>query len=252
MSRKILFFLVALCAVSASLKSQNLQLHFDPRSSLYGESSGSQIDYLTATFEMYKPDKWGNTFMFVDVDFNFDKRNPGLVYTEIAREFKIGDFPLLPHIEYNGGLGLARGSVDPASGKYLPNGFSIPSSYMGGFGYPFRLGSFFMNSYLVYKLNAFDQLSHDTQLTFTWNATFAQGKVSLVGFLDLWTEDKSFTAGPEADGKKLIFLSEPQIWYNITPNFALGSEVELSYNFVNKFNESKFFAIPTLATKWTF
>ena len=73
-----------------------------------------------------------------------------------------------------------------------------------------------------------------------------------VGFMDLWTEDKSFTEGTEANGKKLILLSEPQIWFNITPNFSLGSEVELSYNFVNKFAESKFYAIPTLATKWIF
>src|SRR5690554_5339440 len=158
MSRKILFFLAALCAVSTTLKAQNLQLHFDPRNSLYGESSGSQINYLTATFEMYKPDKWGNTFMFVDVDFNFDKRNPGLAYTEIAREFKIGDFPLLPHIEYNGGLGLVRGE---------DFGFSIPSSYLAGFGYPFQLGNFFMSTYLAYKLNAFEQVSNDAQWTVT-------------------------------------------------------------------------------------
>lgn len=241
MLRKILLILSIICVIG-SVQAQNLQLHFDPRSSLYG-SDVAPINYLTATFEMYKPDKWGNTFMFVDVDFNFDKRNPGLAYTEIAREFKIGDFPLLPHIEYNGGLGLERGAGA---------GFSIPSSYMAGAGYPFKLGSFFMNTYLVYKLNAFDQASHDAQWTFTWNAAFADGKLSLGGFFDLWTEDKSFTEGPEADGKKLILLSEPQIWYNITPNFALGSEVELSYNFVNKFVESKFYAIPTIATKWTF
>jgi hypothetical protein len=59
---------------------------------------------------MFKPDRWGNTFMFVDLDFNFDKQNPGLIYVEIAREFQLGNFPLLPHIEYNGGLGLARGT----------------------------------------------------------------------------------------------------------------------------------------------
>lgn len=243
MSRKIIFLLAAFCISSTALRAQNLQLHYDSRNSLYGESSGSGINFLTATFEMYKPDNWGNTFMFVDVDFSFDKRNPGLVYTEIAREFKIGDFPLLPHIEYNGGLGLVRGTGI---------GFSIPAAYLAGAGYPFQLGSFYMNTYLAYKLNAFEELSHDAQWTVTWNSTLANGKLSLAGFFDLWTEDKSFTEGPGAEGKKLILLTEPQIWYNITPNFSIGSEVELSYNFVNKFAESKFFAIPTLATKWNF
>ena len=243
MSRKIFFFLVAFCITTSALNAQNLQLHFDPRNSLYGETTGSGINYLTATFEMYKPDKWGNTFMFADVDLNFNKMNPGLLYTEIAREFKIGDFPLLPHIEYNGGLGLVRGTGA---------GFSIPAAYLAGAGYPFQLGSFFMNTYVAYKLNAFNDVSHDAQWTVTWNATFADGKLSLGGFMDLWTEDASFTEGHTADGKKIVFLSEPQIWYNITPNFSLGSEIELSYNFVNKFAESKFFAIPTLATKWNF
>src|SRR5690554_6966372 len=241
MSRKILLTIALFCLL-VSAKGQNLQLHFDPRSSLYGDDV-SGINYLTVTFEFFKPDQWGNTFMFVDFDFSFDKRNPGLIYGEIAREFKIGDFPLLPHIEYNGGLGLVRGE---------DFGFSIPSSYLAGFGYPFQLGNFFMSTYLAYKLNAFEQVSNDAQWTVTWNASLANNKISLGGFMDLWTEDKSFTEGTEANGKKLILLSEPQIWFNITPNFSLGSEVELSYNFVNKFAESKFYAIPTLATKWIF
>lgn len=230
MLRKILFSLTVLC-FTATINAQNLQLHFDPRSSLYGKDlSGS--NYLTATFEMFKPDQWGSTFMFVDFDLNNSKKNIGLVYAEIAREFKIGDFPLMPHLEYNGGLG---------------NGFSIPSSYLAGFGYPFQLGNFFMGTYVAYKLNAFHEVSNDVQWTLTWNATLANSKLSLSGFLDLWSENKDFT-GVES-GKKLIMLSEPQLWYNFTSNFALGTEIELSYNFAGA---EKFYAIPTLATKWNF
>src|SRR5690606_32178475 len=129
MLRKIVLTFALFC-VLITTQGQNLQLHFDPRSSLYGDGV-SGVNYLTATYEFFKPDKWGNTFMFVDFDFNFNKSNTGLVYGEIAREFKIGDFPLLPHIEYNGGLGLVKGTGI---------GFSIPSSYMAGFGYPFKLG----------------------------------------------------------------------------------------------------------------
>jgi hypothetical protein len=241
MLRKILLSLTVLC-FTAAMNAQNLQLHFDPRSSLYGDGVASQ-NYLTATFEMFKPDQWGSTFMFVDFDLNFNKKNIGLVYTEISREFKVGDFPLLPHFEYNGGLGLVKGTEI---------GFSIPSSYLAGFGYPFQLGNFFMGTYVAYKLNAFQEISNDVQWTVTWNATLANGKISLSGFMDLWTEDKSFSEGSNADGKKAIFLSEPQFWYNCTSNLALGTEVELSYNFVNKFAESKFYAIPTLAAKWNF
>lgn len=229
----------ALLFATGILQAQNLQLHFDPRHSLYGDKVNAPANYMTATFEMYKPDKWGNTFMFVDFDFNFDNRSPGLAYAEIAREFKIGDFPLLPHVEYNGGLGLVKGA---------DVGFSIPSAYLGGFGYPFRLGSFYMNTYLVYKLNDFKKVSHDAQWTVTWNSTLVGGKLSLCGFFDLWSENKDRSGAKS--GKKLVMLSEPQIWYNVTPQFALGSEVEVSCNFVS--GTEKFYAIPTLATKWTF
>lgn len=233
MSRKILLTLLLFSSLGA-LRAQNLQLHFDPRHTFYGSDvpTASQ-NYLTATFEMFKPDQWGSTFMFVDFDLNNSKKNIGLVYAEIAREFKIGDFPLMPHLEFNGGLG---------------NGFSIPSSYLAGFGYPFQLGNFFMSTYVAYKLNAFQEVSNDAQWTVTWNATVAGGKLSLAGFFDLWSENKDRT-GAES-GKKLIMLSEPQLWYNFTPNFALGTEVELSYNFV--VGPNHFYAIPTLATKWNF
>ena len=233
MLRKLFLFTLSLVAF-ASLNAQNLQLHFDPRHAFYGDDVAAK-NYLTATFEMFKPDAWGSTFMFVDFDFNGDKRNIGLVYAEIARAFKIKDFALMPHLEYNGGL---------------RTGFSIPSSYLAGAQYPFRLGNFFMGTYLAYKLNAFTELSHDVQWTLTWNSAFPNSKVSLAGFLDLWTENKNRATGE--GGKKLILLSEPQVWYNFTPNFAIGSEIELSYNFVNAFAESKFYAVPTLATKWNF
>lgn len=223
--------------VVSSLSAQNLQLHYDFRKSLYGTEVAPR-NYLTATFEMFKPDKWGSTFMFVDADFRFDKGNIGMVYTEISRSFKIGDFPLMPHLEYNGGLGLV---------KSTGIGFSIANAYLAGVEYPFQLGNFFMGTYLAYKLYAFPTYSHDVQWTLTWNSTLVNGKLSLGGFVDVWTANKNPITGE--GGKSVIFLSEPQIWYNATPNLSLGGEVELSYNFARF---EKFAAIPTLAAKWNF
>lgn len=233
--------------VISSLSAQNLQLHYDFRNSLYGEEVASR-NYITATFEMFKPDKWGSTFMFVDADFSFnnggniifDKANIGLVYTEISRAFKIGDFPLMPHLEYNGGLGLFDAGE-------LTGGFSIANAYLAGLEYPFQLGNFFMGTYLAYKLNAFEKNSHDIQWTLTWNSTLADGKLSLGGFADVWSANKNPRTGE--GGKRVIFLSEPQIWYNFTENFSIGGEIELSYNFARI---DKFTAIPTIAAKWNF
>ncbi|HHU97184.1 MAG: DUF5020 family protein [Bacteroidota bacterium] len=231
MAREITLSLALFCFLGA-VQAQNLQLHFDPRNSLYGDEVGPK-NYLTATFEMFKPDKWGSTFMFVDFDFNGgDKRWIGMVYGEISRTFTIKNFSLMPHIEYNGGLG---------------SGFSIPSAYLAGFQYPFQLGNFFMGTYVAYKLNAFEKSSHDLQWTITWNSTLADGKLSLGGFADVWSANKNPIT--REGGKRVIFLSEPQIWYNFTPNFSIGSEIELSYNFARY---EKFAAIPTIAGKWNF
>lgn len=232
MLRKVLLFSLSVVAF-ASLNAQNLQLHFDPRGSMYGKDH-FQKNYFTGTFEMFKPDKWGSTFMFVDFDFSSDKGNMGLVYGEIARDFKIGDFALMPHLEFNGGLG---------------NGFIIDNVYLAGLSYPFKAGNFFMSTYAAYKLNAFKKSSHDVQWTLTWIGNFLDNKLTLSGFTDIWTEDKrDFQGNSLNDGKKVVFLSEPQIWYNFTEHFSMGSEIELSYNFPR----DKFYVIPTVAAKWNF
>lgn len=238
MLRKTLLSIL-LAAGFVSLNAQNLQLHFDPRGSVYGKDHFATGNYLTATFEMFKPDKWGSTFMFVDADFNLAKGNIGLMYTEIARDFKVGGFPLMPHVEFNGGLGLFDLNGDVG-------GYSIQNSYLAGFSYPFQLGKAFMSTYVAYKYNAFAKASHDVQWTVTWTANLLEKKLTLSGFADLWTENKDKAA---ASDKKVVFLSEPQIWYNATDHFSLGSEIEISSNFAGA---TRAYVCPTLAAKWNF
>ena len=238
MYRKAIFYFALLSTFS--LQAQNLQLHFDPRSSIHGKDA-FENDYITATFEMFKPDKWGSTFMFVDADFILSKGNIGMMYTEISRKFKINDFPLMPLIEYNGGLGLFE--ID----DNIEGGFSIPNAYLIGLSYPFQLGNVFMDTYVAYKYNAFKEASHDVQWTLIWMANFAKDKITFCGFADLWTENK-IQMDSNSD-KKVILLSEPQFWYNANSNFSLGSEVKISSNFANK---SKVYVCPTLAMKWNF
>lgn len=85
------------------------------------------------------------------------------------------------------------------------------------------------------------------QWTLIWVANFANDKLTLAGFADLWSENKNqVDAGSE---KKNIFLAEPQIWYNATNNFSLGSEVKISSNFGGK---NSILVCPTVAMKWNF
>ena len=51
----------------------------------------------------------------------------------------------------------------------------------------------------------------------------------------------------------LVILTEPQFWYNFTPHFSVGSEVEISNNFIyNTYDDQTFFVNPTVALKWNF
>jgi hypothetical protein len=73
MKRLIVIFAV-LASFAAS--AQNLQLHRD-----------FERGHFTTTFEMFKMDKWGNTFTFIDFDYDGERGiNQG--YFEIARVLK--------------------------------------------------------------------------------------------------------------------------------------------------------------------
>ena len=65
---------------------------------------------------------------------------------------------------------------------------------------------------------------------------------------------------PDVKGN-FILLSQPQFWVNLNAlkgmngvNLSLGTEVEVSNNFVfnDKGDNDKFYVTPTLAVKWTF
>ncbi len=87
--------------------------------------------------------------------------------------------------------------------------------------------------------------SPDFQLTTTWFVPLLDGNLEFSGFVDLWSEDDA----PE-DGKKLVLLSEPQLWYNANEHLSIGSEVEISHNFV--YGEVDIQALPTIGLRWTF
>lgn len=55
----VFLFLSLFLSSSSLLFSQNLQVHYD---------MGKDRGYITTTLEMFKPDKYGNTFFFVDFD----------------------------------------------------------------------------------------------------------------------------------------------------------------------------------------
>ncbi|KXA43052.1 nucleoside-specific channel-forming Tsx family protein [Prevotella corporis] len=248
--KRIFSLAIVLMAAFASVQAQNVQLHYDLGRTLYDDLDSRPS--VTTTVEMFKPDKWGSTFLFTDIDY----KNDGEVgaYWEIAREFNLSkNRRWAAHVEYNGGL--ASGEM-PAG--YYANRFQHAFLAGGAWNWANKDFSKTFSVQLMYKYyfkNAHTGVSPFSgfQLTEVWGVNFAKGFCTFSGFCDLWYD-------PTVNGK-FIVLSEPQFWFNMNTlkgwdkvNLSLGSEIEISNNFVwnDKGRNNKFYAIPTIAAKWTF
>lgn len=232
--RKVIFALFVFVAVAS--QAQNLQVMYD---------FGNGRKNVTSTLEMFKPDKWGDTFFFVDMEFNGGtEKQPSLAYMEIARCLKFWDAPLSAHLEYNGGL-LLSGAV----------GFPINNAYLAGVDYAWHDKNFskFLNFKVLYK-NIQGKNPASFQLTGVWNLNYFKNKLTVSGFADFWREDNmNFTNGNGEvivpTNTKFVFLTEPQIWYNVSKNLSVGGEVEVASNFGTV---DGWKVCPALGAKWNF
>jgi hypothetical protein len=218
-------FLMVLAVVSTLTYAQtNLQLHYD---------LGQGRNYFTSTIERFKPDANGSTFFFVDMNYNAS--GPTEAYFEIARELKFWDGPFSAHIEYNGGL-----HVEQLVNTQTTIAFQINNAYLLGATYSMNSQDFSKGLSLsaMYKNIQGNSSPHNFQLTAVWYMNLLKGKVSFTGFADFWKEKTGTT--------DYIFLSEPQLWYNLNKTLSVGGEVELGYNFAGV---KGFMAYPTLAVK---
>jgi len=199
------------------VSAQNLQVHYD-----MGEDRG----YVTTTIEMFKPDQWGSTFFFVDMDHDTDAGNSvSFSYMEIARALKFWDSPWAAQIEYNGGTFVNNAWLAGAQYTWNSADFSKIFTLQG-----------------LYKFIDDGLNEASFQLTGVWTIHMFQGAVTFSGFADYWKEENTSL------GTDFVFLSEPQLWYNFGEHFSAGGEVELANNFIVE----GFRVSPTLAVKWTF
>lgn len=245
---KHFFSTLALMATTVAAPAQNVQLHYDLGHSLYNDLGNRPS--VTTTVEMFKPDTWGSTYLFTDIDYQRD--GVAGAYWEIAREFNVTKNKQWAfHVEYNGGLNsdedtwnatrfqhavLAGGAWNWHSADFLRT-FSVQALWK----YYFK-----NRHYGARPFNGF-------QLTEVWGIQFAKGFCTFSGFCDLWYD-------PSANGKWIV-ISEPQFWWNLNKfkgwekiNLSVGTEWELSNNFVwnDKGEHNRFYFIPTIAAKWTF
>ena len=249
MSKKtIIAAAVAALAFGQMAQAQtNLQTFYD-----FGKNRG----HFTTTLEGFYNDNWGNTFFFIDYDYNAKDDNkvnqaPSGSYMEIARCLNFwGNTALAPlslQVEYNGLIGVNQ-------------------NFLFGLDY-FVHSSDFKNTFnfkVLYKTFSgkwegnISGSSSDfpMQFTFVWGMQdlFGIEGLRFSGFADIWGENVvNFKEGSDKP-QKFVFISEPQIWYNVgkfigVPNLNIGGEVELSVNFAGY---DGFYARPCIGTKWVF
>ncbi len=214
-------FLVFALICTLGAVSQNLQVHYD---------MGKDHNFVTTTFEMFKPDAYGNTFAFVDMDYNAQNGGVSFAYWEIARVFKTKKMPVGIQVEYNGGTG---------------QGFGVPNAFLTGVDYSWNAPDF-SKGFSVKALYKYidDEVNNASfQLEGVWYLNLLNNKLSFNGFMSFWKQKNAFL------GTDFVFLSQPQLWYNFNKNFSAGTEIELCSNFGG---EKGFKVNPTLGLKYNF
>ena len=239
LKRIVIVALLATFAFAQAAKAQtNVQVFYD---------FGKDRQYITTTFEMFKADKFGDTFWFIDHNFaNAAQRKAGQAsavngtYFEIERGLNFWQDTALKdlsaHIEYDGsswGAGIVC-----LGAKY----FLHSADYNN-----------MLTLYLMYDQHiGVGKADIPVKFSAVWglNNLFGVKGLCFKGFADVWGNNSAFADGSSA---KFSILTEPQIWMNLGSLFDghldLGGEVELSYNFAGN---KGFMCNPCAGLRWVF
>ena len=217
--RKTIFYAAAAAAAllaGTGAKAQtNIQIQYD---------FGSDRQHITTTLEGLYNDAWGNTFFFIDHDFN--TRNaagqvvaPSGTYLEISRCLNFWQdsalAPLSLHVEYDGGV---------------YRGYTINNALLAGIDWFLHSKDFrnTLNLKVLYKYIAYTDPEFSSrvpmQFTAAWTMKdlFGLTGLTFTGFADFWWEDHTLLSDRYGEilpqTSHCVFISEPQLWYNFRPH----------------------------------
>ena len=237
-TKRIIAAAVAALAFSFMAKAQtNVQVFYD---------FGKDRQYMTTTFEMFKGDKFGDTFFFIDHYYTQKDQRPDVAsaikgsYFEIERginfwqESDLKD--LSGHVEYDG--------TTWGQGTWC-------------FGAKYFLHSQdFSNMLTLYAMfetfQGFGKADIPVKFTAVWSMAdlFGVKGLTFKGFADLWGNNTLWGLGDET---KFTFLTEPQLWMNLGSVFDnhldIGCELEISCNFAGN---KGFMLNPCAGIRWAF
>ena len=187
--KKVVFMTMVLFAIVLTAQSQNIQFHYDFGRNLYSDLDGDAADRapITTTIEMFKPDKWGSTYFFVDMDYN--KKAVG-AYWEISREFNFWQKSKLNwlsiHVEFDGGLNSKVSSFN--------NAWLFGPTYSGhSKDYTKTWSLSVMYKYIPRTVDMMNKKQEQNfHIKGEWVIEFEQGRVTFFGFFDLWCEPRTW------------------------------------------------------------
>ena len=237
-TKPIIVAAVAALAFSLGAKAQtNVQTFYD---------FGKDRQYVTTTFEMFKADKFGDTFFFIDHYYTQKDQRPDVAsaingsYFEIERGLNFwqdSDLKdLSGHVEYDGTT-WGQGTWCFGAKYFL---HSQDFSNM-------------LTLYAMYEtFQGFGKTEIPLKFTAVWSMAnlFGVKGLTFKGFADFWG---NYCNWGKDDTTDWTFLTEPQLWMNLGSIFDghldIGGEVEISCNFAG---HKGFMVNPCAGLRWAF
>lgn len=218
---------------AAQSKNTNAQLHYNWGNHMYKDLKDRHELFMTVEHTSF--DQWGMNFGFVDLTMG--RNGMHSAYAEFVRELKFWEAPISAHFEYNGGVSN-MGSFN--------NVYLVGPSYA----YVNSKNGLALSATAMYRHDQKVEKPHNFQFTGTWSWTSWNRLWTLKGFVDVWTMNVP-------NRNHMVMVAQPQCWFNLNQivgisdgfNLSIGTEIQLSYNFVAP---DKFYAQPTAGIMWTF
>lgn len=241
-------YLLALILVltGSIVKAQNIQFHYDLGRYVQPTDQAGR-PYITMTVEQQSVDKFGDTFYFVDMNF----QNQGAVAAnwKFMRNLRFWKNPLAIHLRYDGGLRFANTNT---TSDIPRTAFSIKDAFFVGPSYTYlsRDRKLMLSAAPLYKYIKGHAEPHNWELVAIWKYAPGNGLFSATGFVTYWREKMPLF------GTSTRLMSQPQFWLNLNKLKGVSEDLKLSvgteFRISNNVDQKGFVFAPTLALKWSF
>lgn len=236
---------VGLLLVGINVQAQNLQFHYDLGRYTHPETQAGR-SYMMLTLEQQSVDKFGDTFYFVDM--NFQKQGAVAANWKFMRNLRFWKGPWALHLRYDGGLRfLNTNTTSPAPRAAM----SINDAFFVGPSYTYLRSDrkLMLSAAPLYKYIKGHAEPHNWELVGIWKYAPGNGVFSANGFITYWREKMPY-------GTSTRLMTQPQFWLNLNKLRGVSEDLKLSVGtelrIANNVDMKGFLFAPSIALKWNF